>query len=304
MHIAPLTTVPANAATDVTPFGAAVAGIDLTTVPDINAMQALANALYEHRLLLIKHQDLDVEQYYQFGRRWGDLSIHVSEFLRVPGYPEMMCIGNTEQKDRDPGVRNGAVHWHTDGSYKLPATAITMLYARKVPARGGHTLFCDMASAYDSLSESDQQLAEQSVASHLFGAGTDVDEHKPIDALDENSGVDPVKNSLVKRHPVTGRKALYGLGQSPYAIDGLSRDEALARIRYFKAHAVQPANVYEHRYEFGDIMLIDCLATMHKAMPSEVATSPDADNARIMWRLSTESLPEWINKAGSTSALA
>ncbi len=272
-------------------FGASVEGLDLSRVPDDTVMRSLADALYANRLLLIKGQDLEVDDYYQFGRQWGELITHVSEFLRVPGYPEMMCIGNTEDKDRDPAIRNGAVHWHTDGSYKLPATAITMLYARKVPANGGNTWFCDMARAYDALTDADKALARSSIANHLFGAGTDDDEVTPAGAAQTQAEATPVKNSLVKIHPVTGRSALYGLGQSPYSIDGLSDDDARARIRYFKSHATQPEFLYEHRYEPGDIMLIDCLATMHKATPSEVAESPDADNARIMWRLSTEGLP-------------
>lgn len=272
-------------------FGIAVDGLDLSTRPDATTMRSLADLLYENRLLLIRGQDLSVDQYYQFGSQWGSLITHVSEFLRVPGYPEMMCIGNTEPKDRDAAVRNGAVHWHTDGSYKLPPTALTMLYARQVPVTGGTTLFCDMARAFDALDSADQQLAEETVAKHLFGAGTDEDEQRPAGAVDTQSEATPVRNSFVKVHPVTGRKALYGLGQSPYAIDGLGDAEALERIRYFKRHAVSEAFVYEHRYTPGDIMLIDCLATMHKATPSEAADSPDADNARIMWRLSTEGLP-------------
>jgi len=272
-------------------FGIAVEGVDVSSVPDESTLRTLANLLYEHRLLVVRGQTLDIEQYYQFGRQWGELITHVSEFLRVPGYPEMMCIGNTEEKDRDPAIRNGAVHWHTDGSYKIPATAITMLYAKKVPSNGGPTLFCDMASAYDALDGNDQLLAENSIANHLFGAGTDEDEQTPAGVVQSQGGADPVKNSLVKTHPVSGRKALYGLGQSPFSIDGLSDDDAQARIRYFKSKAVRPEFIYEHRYEVGDIMLIDCLATMHKATPSEAAASPDADNARIMWRLSTEGLP-------------
>lgn len=272
-------------------FGSVVEGIDLSSVPDDATMKVLVDTLYTHRLLLIKKQHLEIEQYYQFGRQWGSLITHVSDFLRMPGYPEMMCIGNTEEKDRDPEIRNGAVHWHTDGSYRTPATAITMLYARKVPARGGSTWFCDMARAYDALGDSDRHIAQSSIANHLFGAGTDEGEQAPARADEVRTDAIPVKNSLVKTHPVTGRKALYGLGQSPFSIDGLSDDLALARIQYFKAHAVQPQFVYEHYYERGDIMLIDCLSTMHKASTSDVALSPDAENARIMWRLSTEGLP-------------
>jgi len=272
-------------------FGVVVEGLDLSLTLEAAEMRKLVDLFYANRLLLIKGQDLSSEQYYRFGAQWGSLITHVSEFLRVPGFPEMMCIGNTEVKDRDPAIRNGAVHWHTDGSYKIPATAITMLYARKVPSIGGTTWFCDMVRAYDALNPEDQKIAESSIANHLFGAGTDEDEQAPARADEAQAAAKPVKNALVKIHPVTGRKALYGLGQSPYSIDGLSDALAQERIRYFKARATESEFLYEHRYDVGDVLLIDCLATMHKATPSEVAESPDADNARIMWRLSTEGLP-------------
>jgi len=276
-------------------FGVVVDGIDIRKGPDEDTMRELVDLFYENRLLLIKHQDLNTQNYYRFGSQWGSLVTHVSEFLRVPGFPEMMCIGNTERKDRDPAIRNGAVHWHTDGSYKIPATAITMLYARQVPVTGGTTWFCDMVRAYAALDADDQNIAESSIANHLFGAGTDEDEQAPARADEAQSDAEPVKNSLVKVHPVTGRKALYGLGQSPFSIDGLSDADANARIGYFKTHATQSEFIYEHHYEVGDLMLIDCLATMHKATPSEFADSPDADNARIMWRLSTEGVPAVLN---------
>ncbi len=277
-------------------FGAQVDGLDLSAPIDDDTLRMLANTLYEHRLLLIKSQDLSVEQYYQFGARWGSLITHVLDFLRVPGYPEMMAIGNTEKKDRDPKIRNGAAHWHTDGSYRDPPTSITMLYARLVPRVGGATLFCDMARAYDALSLQQQRLAESTVASHYFGAGVDDDEEPVAPFADEDvrTVAPPVKYSFVMAHPVTGRKALYGLGQSPYAIDGLDDEQMKQRLAQFKDHALQQQFIYEHRYEVGDIMLIDCLATMHCGTHIDVADRPDADNARLLWRLSTEGLPSVI----------
>ena len=64
-----------------------------------------------------------------------------------------------------------------------------------------------------------------------------------------------------------------------------------ALLAQYKAHATQDRFVYTHRYEVGDIVLIDCLSTMHMATPVDVAASPDAPNARLLWRLSTEGLP-------------
>ena len=81
-----------------------------------------------------------------------------------------MAIGNTQEKDRDAATRNGAVHWHTDGSYKIEPTTVTMLYARVAPKLGGETLFNDMVAAYKALEPRQQKLAESRTAKHFFGA--------------------------------------------------------------------------------------------------------------------------------------
>ena len=279
------------------PFGAQAHGVDLTRTPSDRLIRTLAHALYANRILVLKDQAIDKSQYRRFAAQWGTLIVHVLDYLRVPGFPEMMAIGNTEKKDREPEVRNGAVHWHTDGSYKVEPTMVTMLYAQRAPERGGETLFCDMVAAYEALDEDQQRVAESSIAWHFFGAAkTSPGENPvtPITTQDQADAVPPVKKPLVMEHPITGHRALYGLGQSPYAIDGLDQNDADARLLHFKTHATQPRFVYKHRYEVGDIVLIDCLSTMHMATSTEVAASPDARNARLLWRLSTEGLPPAI----------
>jgi taurine dioxygenase len=52
-------------------LGASVKGIDLAIPPSDALMQALTAALYKHRVLVIKHQELDQASYLHFGRQWG-----------------------------------------------------------------------------------------------------------------------------------------------------------------------------------------------------------------------------------------
>ena len=131
--------------------GAVVRGIDLSEDLTDDIMSDLTKALYNHRCLIIKNQKITKDAYYQFAKQWGDLIRHVLDYLRMPGYPEMMAIGNTEEKDKDDAVRNGAAVWHTDGSYIEDPTTVTMLHAIKIPKTGGETLIADMVQAYESL---------------------------------------------------------------------------------------------------------------------------------------------------------
>ena len=81
--------------------GALVKGIDLNKPISPTLMEKLVWALYQHRCLVIKNQELTKESYYQFASQWGELIQHVLDYLRMPDYPEMMAIGNTEEKDKD-----------------------------------------------------------------------------------------------------------------------------------------------------------------------------------------------------------
>ena len=92
--------------------GAIVKGIDLNKPISPTLMEKLVWTLYQHRCLVIKNQELTKESYYQFASQWGELIQHVLDYLRMPDYPEMMAIGNTEEKDKD--VTQKYVDLHID----------------------------------------------------------------------------------------------------------------------------------------------------------------------------------------------
>ena len=161
--------------------GALVKGIDLNKPIPPTLMEKLVWALYQHRCLVIKNQELTKESYYRFASQWGELIQHVLDYLRMPDYPEMMAIGNTEEKDKDDAVRNGAAVWHTDGSYIEDPTTVTMLYAIQVPINGGETLVADMVAAYEALDPNLKSNLEKLTAKHYYGrAQFDPDEHRPV----------------------------------------------------------------------------------------------------------------------------
>ena len=86
-------------------LGASVEGVDLAAAPSDELMRELTAALYAHRVIIIKRQKLDQESYLHFGRQWGEPIPHVADHMRLPGFPELMGVGNTEEKDRADAVR-------------------------------------------------------------------------------------------------------------------------------------------------------------------------------------------------------
>ena len=279
-------------------LGAEIRGIDVGAGVDDATMRTLTDALYAHRVIVIKDQRLDEDRYLRFGRQWGTPIPHVLDHMRMAGYPELMTVGNTERRDEDPKIRNGAALWHTDQSYeKVPASA-TMLYSIIAPSRGGETQYCDMATAYDDLDEGTKRRIDGLEVAHKYGRGKLRPGEPPVNPIindEQDERVPPVYHPLVLRHPITGRRTLYALGHGAYAIKGMPDGKAEALLDELKDHALRERHIYRHRYAVGDLVVWDTLQTMHAATPIDVATSKE--DSRLLWRISVRGRPAVCGQA-------
>lgn len=273
-------------------FGIAVEGVDLSQGVEADTMHLLTQTLYENRIIVIRNQHLSQDAYLQFGRQWGSPIPHVLDHMRMPGYPELMAIGNTEEKDKKTEIRNAAALWHTDQSYETIPASATMLYAIKVPLIGGETQFCDMVTAYDDLGEATKARLDGLELAHKYGRGTRRADELAVSPLineAQDQRVPPVYHPLVLSHPITGRKALYALGHGAYGIKDMPQTAAEDLIAELKDHVLQEKYIYRHKYDVGDIAVWDTFQTMHSAVPIEAATSET--DARLLWRISIRGKP-------------
>ena len=274
------------------PFGVEVLGVDLARDVGDDTLRLLTGALHEHQVVVVRGQRLDEEGYLRFGRRWGAPIPHVLDHMRMPGYPELMTVGNTEKRDEDPKIRNGAALWHTDQSYEAVPASATMLYSIRAPRRGGETQFCNMAMAWDALDDARKARLEGLELAHKYGRGRrrpDEPEVNPIVNDEQDRRVPVTYHPLVYPHPVTGRKALYALGHGAHGVRGWPEEEGLALIESLKTHVLQERFIYRHRYAEGDVVVWDTMATMHRATPIGIA-GRDAD-PRLLWRISVRGVP-------------
>jgi alpha-ketoglutarate-dependent 2,4-dichlorophenoxyacetate dioxygenase len=76
----------------------------------------------------------------------------------------------------------------------------------------------------------------------------------------------PVRQVLVRTHPVTGRKSLY-LSSHAGGIIGWPVPEARAFLRDLIEHATQRQFVYSHQWRVGDLVMWDNRQTIHRARP-------------------------------------
>src|SRR5437660_4942766 len=83
---------------------------------------------------------------------------------------------------------------------------------------------------------------------------------------EERARFAPVRQRLVRTHPVTGRRSLY-LSSHAGTILGWPVPEARAFLRDLVEHATQRQFVYAHRWRVGDLVMWDNRQTMHRARP-------------------------------------
>jgi alpha-ketoglutarate-dependent 2,4-dichlorophenoxyacetate dioxygenase len=81
---------------------------------------------------------------------------------------------------------------------------------------------------------------------------------------EERSAMEPVRQPLIRIHPVTGRKSLF-LSAHVGAIDDWLTPEALIFLSDLTEHATQRRFVYSHVWRAGDLVMWDNRQTMHRS---------------------------------------
>jgi alpha-ketoglutarate-dependent 2,4-dichlorophenoxyacetate dioxygenase len=170
--------------------------------------------------------------------------------------------------------------WHSDSSFKVIPAKYSLLHARSVPSRGGNTEFAYMPAAYDALDEDTKREIEGLICEHsqLFS-------RQQIGFTDftdeERVRFKPVRQSLVRRHPTTGRRSLY-LSSHAGTILGWPLPEARLLLRDLVEHATQREFVYSHTWRVGDLVIWDNRQTMHRARPFPAHEPRDMRRTTLM----------------------
>jgi taurine dioxygenase len=255
-------------------FGAEITGLDLTRPLSDDTVSTIVRALYDHLMVCIREQTLTPAEFAVFGRRLGDPLIHVEKDLLVDGVPEVMTLSNAD--GRSERQRNGGNHWHTDLVFTETPASFTMLNAVAVPKVGGETGFADQCAAYDALPDRLREQAENITVAHCYEGRRD-------------RSFPTVYHPLVRTHPVTGRKALYGANSTCIGVkdmDDASAEEVLSQYQdYALAEGVQ----YYHQYQDNDVVIWDNALTLHTGPRLEPAGG--GIDPRIMNRISVRGWP-------------
>ena len=274
-------------------FGVEVSGVDLSKPLDADTTREILTAFHSGHIMVIRDQKLAFEDFDAFTKCFGAQKPHFLDHLRMRGHPAILMLSNIFENGKPIGVFEGAAFWHTDVAYEDPPNSSTIVYAVECPGGGCPTFFADMHTAYDDLPQAMKDRIDDMTAVHHYGNRADMDEDSPHSAerltSDQKARVSNVYMPLVRRHHVTGRKALYGVAGSSFGIRGMPDDEALDLLDELKDHALQPRYQTSYDYDIGDLAAWDTFSTLHRATLQKPATG--AGERRILWRVSVTGKP-------------
>jgi putative 2-oxoglutarate oxygenase len=261
-------------------IGVEVTGVDVRTL-DEAGFAAIYRAWLDANVLVVRDQHLEIPEFLDYSRRFGVIHPHPSKMTRHAEHPELTVMGIN--KFRPDGTldeaiyRRGAEGWHTDGAYDEEPFKATQLYALAVPSRGGDTFFASMYAAYDALPAALKQRLEGVKGVFTYGG------RRKATALlnEEDRNWTPVRHSIIRTHPETGRKGLYFDPGKILEIDGCAPAESDALIDELTGYMIQPDGQYRHRWHRGDIVIWDNRCSYHRAAGDY---PPEED--RIHWRVS------------------
>jgi alpha-ketoglutarate-dependent 2,4-dichlorophenoxyacetate dioxygenase len=265
-------------------FVGEVSGVDLTKLLTPVEVAAIEAGMDRYAVLVFHDQKITDEQQMAFSRNFGSLedarggNITKPEDKRLQtGMNDVSNLGRDGQPlPRDSRVRLfnlGNMLWHSDSSFRAIPAKYSLLSARVVNPTGGNTEFADMRAAYDTLDAATKALIEDLVCEHslVYSRGSlgmlDYSE-------DERAMFRPVRQRLVRTHPVSGRKSLY-LSSHAGAIVGMPTPEARILLRDLNEHATQAKFVYGHHWRVGDLVMWDNRQMMHRVRRYDEAQPRD-----------------------------
>jgi len=245
----PLSFTPLTAA-----LGAEVGGIDLREPLDPATTKELNEGWLRHQVLFFRDQDLTREQHKAFARNFGELHVHpVLQQLKDEGHPEIIVL---ESDAKRPFL---ADRWHSDVTFEHAPPKGSILRAVAVPDTGGDTMWASMYLAYEGLSDKLQRFVDGLEAYHDPA-------HHGVTAKERGVAIESATHPVVRRHPETGRKALFVNSGFTRHIVGMKRDESDALLHLLFARIADPDIQCRFRWRAGSLAMWDNRCTQHRVV--------------------------------------
>jgi taurine dioxygenase len=268
-------------------LGCEILGAKISAEMSEADFKTVEDALHEHLVVIVRGQKMSPDAFVAFAKRFGRPEPHVIDQFHHKADPSILILSNRKNDKGEPiGLADGGTYFHSDYSYLDVPARCTMLYALEIPGDDAGTTFANQRQAYEDLPEAMKQRIDPLICRHYYGNRDDLDEESRTAASkltgEQKAKMHWVRHPLVRQHPHTGRKSLYAVSGTSFAIEGMGEREGCALLDELKKQSTQPKYCYQPQYRVGDVVVWDNCSVLHRA------PLLDPNQPRTLWRITVK----------------
>jgi taurine dioxygenase len=273
------------------PVGVEVHGVDTTKELAPELAGCLEMLMADYGLLLFRNQgneqnEMDIKGKYLTGDEQCKLSLAFGAGALHSTHGNHHECPNRDifrlSNDENHGFNEVGPEWHNDGSFQRDVFGHVIYHIVKAPEGPGNTAFAHLGKAFDALPPAQQELFQRCAS------------------INSNGGV---VHPMAHEHPISGRKSLYlHTGMTSTIIERVGKPDGKDKLAGIKAWNREEMDKlfqewtelfdrddirYNHKWQQGDVVIIDNLAVAHKAMPGAHKAS---SGLRILHRTTIKGL--------------
>ena len=250
-------------------FGVEVS-FDLGQPLDDGTAAELRALMTEHGLLLFRGQDLSTDQHREAVACFGRIA------CGEDGAPKEMYVSNRRRSD----APDGELIFHYDYAYDRNPTEFIGLYGQEIADGATPTLFASSAAVLHTLPADLKKQIDGRAALHACfldrGAPDEIRVAIDDDAVPRGKPGWDAKDWKCSHPLVWSNKAgvpsLFACVQHTVRILGLPVAESDALLEALFGYLYAPANIYDHRWRAGDLVVWDNRTVQHcRPTPTEAA---------------------------------
>ena len=249
------------------PCGALVYDVDLRRPLADADSAAIRRAWLEHQVVAFVDQQLQLEDIERFALTIGPFGVD-PYFDSVPAHPHVAQV----RREPDEQTPIFAESWHSDWSFLEHPPAATVLYGDIIPPVGGDTLFANQYAAWEALPQTMKTLLQDKQGVHSArraysreGMYGERDKGRSMAIRYSDRALATQLHPIMRKHPETGRPALFVSMGYTIGIDGMSEADATAILLELFAHQAKEQFVYRHRWSQGMLVMWDNRCVLHAA---------------------------------------
>ena len=235
-------------------LGVEVAGVDLARPLGVDEIEELQSAFAQRHLVLVRGQHhIEAPDQVRFAGLFGPV------ICDQPGL-DHAYVSNVRP---DGIIREGALLFHSDLAFTSSPVLGISLAAVDVDSDGGTiTRYANAQRALTLLSPELRSRIEGAQARHLFDLTNQVGDRRLTE--DELDPAEPRhEHPVVLPNPHNGDDVLYVNDMQTCQITGMDLPESDALLGRLFEVLYQPGNIYEHRWQPGDVIAWDNIALQH-----------------------------------------